>query len=176
MLPDRYDQTMIPYTRLVVLLIIYKRNLKVYGLHNHWFPLMKPWYLLKADSESNSLFLTNLSILVSNHESATGYCCKFYIYVGKSKEADDSLALGKSAAVVMNLVKGLKHKNYNVYMDNYYTSVSDPCHCNYGVPPPHSRAILLIMGNFNKLRDSSLLVIHRMAFGKLIGCRKYLNA
>ena len=30
--------------------------------------------------------------------------------LGKSKEADDPLALGKSAAVVMNLVKGLEHK------------------------------------------------------------------
>ena len=38
------------------------------------------------------------------------------------KEADDSLALGKSADVVMNLVKGLEHKNYYVYMGNYYTS------------------------------------------------------
>ena len=178
-IPDRYDQTMIPYTRLVLLLITYRRNLKVYGLHNHWFPLTKPWYLLKSDSESNSLFLTNLSVSVSNHESTTGYCCKFDIYVGKSKEADDPLALGKSAAVVMNLVKGLKHKNYDVYMDNYYTSVSDPCHRNYGVPPPpppNSRAIFLIMGNFNKIRDSSLLVIRRMAFGKLIGLRKCLNA
>ena len=43
--------------------------------------------------------------------------------MGKSKEADDPSALGKSAAVVMNLVKGLEHKNYDVYMDNYYTSV-----------------------------------------------------
>ena len=55
--PDRYDLTVIPYTRLVLLLIIYRRNLKVYGLHNHRFLLTKPWYLLKADSESNSLFL-----------------------------------------------------------------------------------------------------------------------
>ena len=54
---------------------------------------------------------------------ATGCCCKFDIYVGKSKEADDPLALGKSSAVVMNLVKGLEHKNYDVYMDNYHTSV-----------------------------------------------------
>ena len=37
--------------------------------------------------------------------------------------ADDSLPLGKPAAVVMNLVKGLEHKNYDVYMDNYHTSV-----------------------------------------------------
>ena len=43
--------------------------------------------------------------------------------MGKSKEADDPLPLGKSAAVVMNLVKDLEHKNYYVYMDNYYTSV-----------------------------------------------------
>ena len=43
--------------------------------------------------------------------------------MGKSKEADDPLALGKPAAVVMNLVKGLEHKNYDVYMDNYHTSV-----------------------------------------------------
>ena len=53
---DMYDLTrpMIPYTRLVLLLIIYRRNLKVYGLHNHRFLLTKPLYLLKADSESNS--------------------------------------------------------------------------------------------------------------------------
>ena len=37
------------------------------------------------------------------------------------KLIDDPLALGKSAAVVMNLVKGLEHKNYDVYIDNYYT-------------------------------------------------------
>ena len=55
--------------------------------------------------------------------SATGCCCKFDTYVGKSTEADDPLALGESAAVVMNLVKGLEHKNYDVYMDNYHTSV-----------------------------------------------------
>ena len=39
------------------------------------------------------------------------------------KEADDPSELGKPAAVVMNLVKGLEHKNYNVLMDNYYSSV-----------------------------------------------------
>ena len=44
--------------------------------------------------------------------------------MGKSKEVDDPLALGKSAAVVMNLVKGLEHKNYDVYVGNYYTSVT----------------------------------------------------
>ena len=68
------------------------------------------------------LFFTNLFVSVSDHESATGCCCKFDI-CGKSKKEDDPLALGKSAAVVTNLVKGLEHKNYNVYMDNYYTSV-----------------------------------------------------
>ena len=51
---DMYDLTMIPFTRLVLLLIIYRRNLKVCGLHNHRFLLTKPWYILKADSESNS--------------------------------------------------------------------------------------------------------------------------
>ena len=55
--------------------------------------------------------------------SATGCCCKFDIYLGKSKEANDLLALGKSAALVMNLAKGLVNKNYDVYMDYYYTSV-----------------------------------------------------
>ena len=49
-------------------------------------------------------------------ESATGYCYKFDVYMGKSKEADDLLALGKSAAVVMNLVNGLEHINYDVYI------------------------------------------------------------
>ena len=50
---DMYDVTVIPYTRLVILLIIYI-ILKNYGLHNHRFLLTKPWYFLKADSESNS--------------------------------------------------------------------------------------------------------------------------
>ena len=53
-IPDRYDLTMIPYTRLVLLLIVHRRNLKVYGLHNHRFLLTKPWYISKAESESNS--------------------------------------------------------------------------------------------------------------------------
>ena len=43
--------------------------------------------------------------------------------MGKSKETDYPLALRKSGAIVMNLVKGLEHKNYDVYMDNYHTSV-----------------------------------------------------
>ena len=43
--------------------------------------------------------------------------------MGKSKEADDPLALRKSTVVVMNLVKGSEHKDYDVYMDSYYTSV-----------------------------------------------------
>ena len=43
----------------------------------------------------------------------------------EKEEADDPLALGKSAAVVMNLVKGLEHKSYDVYMDNYHTLVSN---------------------------------------------------
>ena len=42
------------------------------------------------------------------YESYTGY--KFYFYTGKSKEADDPLALGKSAAIVLNLAKGSEHK------------------------------------------------------------------
>ena len=95
-----YDLTMIPFTTLVLLLIIYRRNLKDYGLHNHRFLLTKPWYLSKADSESNS---------------------KFDIYAGKSKEADDTSALGKSAAVVMNLVKGLDIKVTMYIWINYYT-------------------------------------------------------
>ena len=44
-------------------------------------------------------------------ESATGYCYKFDVYIEKSKEADDPLALRKSAIIVMSLVKGLEHKN-----------------------------------------------------------------
>ena len=58
--------TMIPYTRLVLLLIIYRRNLKVYVLQSHRFLLTKLWYLLKADWESNSLFPAKLSVSVSN--------------------------------------------------------------------------------------------------------------
>ena len=56
-------------------------------------------------------------------ESATGYCYKFDVYMRKSKDADDPLPLRRSAAISMNLVKGLEHKNYDVYMDNYHTSV-----------------------------------------------------
>ena len=55
-------------------------------------------------------------------ESATGYCYKFDVYICKSKN-DTNPVLGKSATVVLNLVKGLENKNYNVYFDNYYTSV-----------------------------------------------------
>ena len=79
--------------------------------------------ILRVLKSRHSLVCVYLSTSVSNHESATGYCCKFDIYMGKSKEADDPLALGKSAANVMNLIKGLEHKNYDVYMGNYYTSV-----------------------------------------------------
>ena len=55
-------------------------------------------------------------------KSATGYCYKFDVYIGKSKN-DTNPVLGKSATVVLHLVKGLEHKSYNIYFDNYYTSV-----------------------------------------------------
>ena len=90
------------------------------------FLLTKPWYLLKADSESNSLFPTNLSVSVSNCGNSASLLlatAKNVMRIWESKEADDPLALGKFSAVVMNLVKGLEHKNDDVYMDNYYTSV-----------------------------------------------------
>ena len=60
-------------------------------------------------------FISNKSVLFGIKlwelcESATAINL-MCIYMGKSKKADDPLALGKSAAVVMNLVKGLEHKN-----------------------------------------------------------------
>ena len=55
-------------------------------------------------------------------ESATGYCYKFDVYFSKSKN-DTNPVLGKSAIVVLDLVKGLEHKKYNIYFDNNYTSV-----------------------------------------------------
>ena len=53
---------------------------------------------------------------------ATGYCFKFDVYIGKGK-ADDPLDIGKAASVVTNLSKGSEHQNYNICMDNYYSSV-----------------------------------------------------
>ena len=55
-------------------------------------------------------------------ESATGHCYKFDVYIGKSKN-DTNPVLSKSATFVLDLVKGLEHKSYNIYFDNYYTSV-----------------------------------------------------
>ena len=51
-----------------------------------------------------------------------GYCHKFDVDIGKSKNETNTV-LGKSAAVVLDLVEGLEHKSYEVYFDNYYTSV-----------------------------------------------------
>ena len=55
-------------------------------------------------------------------ESVTGCCYKFGVYVNKSK-SETNPVLSKSVAAVLNLVKGLEHKNCDIYFDNYYTSV-----------------------------------------------------
>ena len=126
-IPGRSSPDYDPLYKIVLLLIIYRRNLKVYKLQSHRFLLTIPWYLLKADSESNSLFPTNLSVSVSNCGNSVSPLLATAINLTciweKANKADDPLHLGKSAAVVMNFVKGLEHKNYDVYTDNYYTSV-----------------------------------------------------
>ena len=55
-----------------------------------------------------------------------GYSAVFLIYLGKEtrgQEKGNDGELGKTGAVVVNLVKEYKHKGYKLYIDNFYTSV-----------------------------------------------------
>ena len=57
-------------------------------------------------------------------EAGTGYCAVLSVYLGKEtrgQEKGNDGELGKTGAVVVNLVKEYKHKGY---IDNFYTSVS----------------------------------------------------
>ena len=54
-------------------------------------------------------------------DSKTGYCKNFTImYAGKDDRAVGNV--GKTGAVVMELVEDLFHSNHHLYMDNFYTS------------------------------------------------------
>lgn len=60
-------------------------------------------------------------------ESRTGYLYKFEIYTGKddsqSHSSAPSVALaGKSASVVIDLLKGLENRGHCITMDNFYNS------------------------------------------------------
>ena len=59
-------------------------------------------------------------------EARMGYSAVFLIYLGKEtrgQEKGNDGELGKTGAVVVNLVKEYKHKGYKLYIDNFYTSV-----------------------------------------------------
>ena len=57
-------------------------------------------------------------------ESSSGYCYKFEIYLGKDgDEREDAGDLGKTGQVVVRLLRGLQHRGFNVYVDNFYTSI-----------------------------------------------------
>ena len=57
-------------------------------------------------------------------ESSTGYCWNFQVYVGKVREQHDDFGdLGVTDMVVINLMAPLTHQGYQLYLDNYYTSV-----------------------------------------------------
>ena len=57
-------------------------------------------------------------------ESKTGYCMKFSVYLGKQGgDDDDGGDLGKTGKVVVNLMNGFQHRGYELYIDNFYTSI-----------------------------------------------------
>ena len=56
-------------------------------------------------------------------ESQSGYCHKFQVYLSKDDDEADGGELGKTGLVVVRLLDGLQHKGFNVYVDNFYTSV-----------------------------------------------------
>ena len=57
-------------------------------------------------------------------ESSSGYCYKFEIYLGKDgDEQEDAGDLVKTNQVVVRLLRGLQHRGFNVYVDNFYTSI-----------------------------------------------------
>ena len=54
------------------------------------------------------------------YDSKTGYCKNFTMYAGKDDRAVGNV--GKTGAVVMELVNYSFHSNHHLYMDNFYTS------------------------------------------------------
>ena len=58
-------------------------------------------------------------------ESSSGYCYKFEIYLGKDgNEREDVGDLGKTGQVVVRLLRGLQHRGFNAYVDNFCISIS----------------------------------------------------
>ena len=53
-------------------------------------------------------------------DSKTGYCKNFTMYAGKNDR--EVGIVGKTGAVVMDLVEDLFHSNHHLNMDNFYTS------------------------------------------------------
>ena len=57
-------------------------------------------------------------------ELKTGYCMKFSVYLEKQWGDDDNSGdLGKTGKVVVNLMNGFQHRGYELYIDNFYTSI-----------------------------------------------------
>ncbi|VDI70876.1 Hypothetical predicted protein [Mytilus galloprovincialis] len=55
-------------------------------------------------------------------DSMSAYCFRFEIYIARNSEFEGE-NLGLTAAVVLNLTKGMEYKGHIVYTDNFYTSV-----------------------------------------------------
>ena len=53
-------------------------------------------------------------------DARNGYVCRMQFYTGKNVEMGDNTGL--CSRVVLDLLEGLEHQNFHVYMDNYYTS------------------------------------------------------
>ena len=69
--------------------------------------------------------IVNISVSFLYRSQTGSYRCtigQLNRYIGKGKN-DTNPVLCKSATVVLDIVKGLQHKNCNIYFDNYYTSV-----------------------------------------------------
>ena len=117
--------TMTRCTKLVLLSATFRKNSRHYGFQGQTYQLTKQWFPSKEGLGWNSSFQTNLSLwckALGTLWVCNRYCYKFDVYIGKSKN-DTNPVLSKSTTVVLDLVKGLEHKNYNIYFDSYHTSV-----------------------------------------------------
>ncbi|XP_068122164.1 piggyBac transposable element-derived protein 4-like [Hyperolius riggenbachi] len=59
-------------------------------------------------------------------ESSTGFTCAFRVYEGKDSQLDPPGCppyMGTNDKVVWDLIHPLLNKGYNLYLDNYYTSI-----------------------------------------------------
>lgn len=55
-------------------------------------------------------------------DSASSYCLKLSVYIGKSKQTPATIGMLWSEAVVINLVGDCLADGHTVYMDNWYPS------------------------------------------------------